>query len=60
MKNNLRLTFVLSAALTAVSALFQPGFDLGACAAESRELIRDPHFQRGFYLLEPKPGNRVV
>ncbi|MCL5096828.1 MAG: hypothetical protein M1608_04750 [Candidatus Omnitrophica bacterium] len=24
------------------------------------ELIRDPHFQGGFYLLEPKPGKRVV
>lgn len=32
---------------------------LSACAAE-RELIRDPHFQSGFYLLEPKPGKRVV
>jgi hypothetical protein len=25
-----------------------------------RELIRDPHFQNGFLLLEPKPGKRVV
>lgn len=25
-----------------------------------RELIRDPHFQNGFWLLEPKPGQRVV
>ena len=24
-----------------------------------RELIRDPHFQNGFVLLEPKPGKRV-
>ena len=29
-------------------------------AAQERELIRDPHFQNGFYLLEPKPGRRVV
>lgn len=29
-------------------------------AASERELVRDPHFQRGFYLLEPKPGKRVV
>lgn len=29
-------------------------------AAQERELIRDPHFQNGFYLLEPKPGKRVV
>ncbi len=28
--------------------------------APGRELIRDPHFQSGFYLLEPKPGKRVV
>ena len=26
----------------------------------SRELIRDPHFQSGFHLLEPEPGKRVV
>ncbi len=31
-----------------------------SCAAAERELIRDPHFQCGFYLLEPKPGKRVV
>jgi len=31
-----------------------------SCAAEERELVRDPHFQNGFYLLEPKPGKRVV
>lgn len=31
-----------------------------ATAAAERELIRDPHFQGGFYLLEPKPGKRVV
>lgn len=29
-------------------------------AAAERELIRDPHFQNGFYLLEPKPGQRIV
>lgn len=28
--------------------------------APSRELIRDPHFQTGFQLIEPKPGQRVV
>ncbi len=26
---------------------------------EPRELIRDPHFQRGFILLEPAPGKKV-
>jgi len=31
-----------------------------ACAGAERELIRDPHFQSGFYLLEAKPGKRVV
>jgi hypothetical protein len=31
-----------------------------ASAAVARELVRDPHFQNGFYLLEPKPGKRVV
>jgi hypothetical protein len=25
-----------------------------------RELIEDPHFQNGFWLLEPKPGKRIV
>lgn len=25
-----------------------------------RELVRDPHFTRGFYLLDPTPGRRVV
>jgi len=30
------------------------------CAATELELVRDPHFQRGFYLLEPKPGKRLV
>ncbi len=29
-------------------------------AATERELIRDPHFQNGFFLLEPTPGKRVV
>jgi hypothetical protein len=29
-------------------------------AAAERELIRDPHFQSGFHLLETKPGKRVV
>jgi hypothetical protein len=28
--------------------------------AAARELIRDPHFQNGFRLIEPKPGQRVV
>ncbi len=28
--------------------------------AADRELVRDPHFQTGFNLLEPKPGKRVV
>jgi hypothetical protein len=31
-----------------------------SCAAGERELVRDPHFQSGFYLLESKPGKRVV
>lgn len=31
-----------------------------ASSASERELVRDPHFQAGFYLLEPKPGGRVV
>src|SRR5258705_12480088 len=30
------------------------------CPGASCELIRDPHFQSGFHLLEPKPGKRVV
>jgi len=29
-------------------------------AEPARELVRDPHFQQGFLLLEPKPGERVV
>lgn len=36
-------------------------FALSAPAADGGyELIRDPHFQNGFLLLEPKPGKRVV
>ncbi len=31
-----------------------------AGTTQDRELVRDPHFQNGFYLLEPKPGKRVV
>ena len=44
----LQLCFLLAAGLTL------------ACAAGDRELIRDADFQSGFYLLEPKPGTRVV
>ncbi len=33
---------------------------LAATNVTERELIRDPHFQNGFLLLEPKPGKRVV
>jgi hypothetical protein len=29
-------------------------------SAAECELVRDPHFQAGFFLLEPKPGKRVV
>jgi hypothetical protein len=29
-------------------------------ASAEKELIRDSQFQRGFYLLEPQPGKRVV
>lgn len=29
-------------------------------AAADRQLVRDSHFQNGFYLLEPKPGKRSV
>jgi hypothetical protein len=35
------------------------GLVLPSTGAE-RELIRDPHFQNGFQLLEPRPGKRVV
>jgi hypothetical protein len=28
-------------------------------ATPGRELLRDPHFQRGFWLLAPEPGRRV-
>jgi len=34
--------------------------DRKADSAGRRELIRDPHFQTGFHLIEPKPGRRVV
>ncbi len=34
---------------------------LGSQAADpARELIRDPHFQNGFLLLEPEPGKRAA
>src|ERR1041384_5463661 len=42
-----------------VSLLFVLAFT-SICDAAERELIRDPHFQGGFHLLAPKPGNRVV
>ncbi len=31
-----------------------------ACAGAEMELIRDPHFQNGFHLLDPLPGKRTV
>jgi hypothetical protein len=39
-----------------------PGKPAGAAPAKAapRELIRDPYFQTGFQLIEPKPGSRVV
>lgn len=42
--------------------LLQTLFTVGviSCKGAERELIRDPHFQSGFWLLEPKPGKRVV
>jgi hypothetical protein len=46
---------LLAGALILLVGAFTPP----AVAAE-RELIRDPHFQHGFFLLEPKPGKRVV
>ncbi len=46
--SQLRLTFLLGVAL------------MVPCPAAERELVRDGHFQKGFHLLEPKPGKRVV
>lgn len=39
-----------------------PGKPAGAAPAKAtpRELVRDPHFQAGFRLIEPKPGKRAV
>lgn len=33
---------------------------ISSCLASERQLVSDTHFQHGFYLLEPKPGQRVV
>jgi len=40
--------------------LFSITWSALATVATERQLIRDPHFQTGFYLLESKPGKRVV
>ena len=45
--------------LSRLLGLYCAGLTL-ACTGADRELIRDSHFQGGFYLLEPKPGKRVV
>lgn len=55
----------MNSALRAVSlALWLAGGSGLAAAPASEtgdhELLRDSHFQGGFYLLEPKPGKRVV
>ena len=42
-----------------VLVLCAVGAALASLAAD-RELVRDPHFQTGFSLLEPQPGRRVV
>jgi hypothetical protein len=54
----LRLSDQLVAATLALLCTFAP---VRLQAADSgRELIRDPHFQNGFLLLDPQPGQRVV
>ena len=45
------------ASLASLCSVFAPS---APAADGGRELIRDPHFQNGFLLLEPKPGKRVV
>lgn len=55
----MKILLVHSAAV--VGYLLCAGFPASNAAnAAERELIRDPHFQNGFLLLEPKPGKRVV
>lgn len=44
----------------AVSLIFLPLYLLAQAAEPARELVRDPHFQQGFRLFEPKPGKLVV
>lgn len=50
--------------VTAASALALPCYaqvpGTSPAGRPGRELIRDRHFHRGFFLLEPKPGQRVV
>ena len=46
--------------LCTVTALLWAMPLFAATNASERELIRDPNFQKGFQLLEPKPGKRVV
>jgi hypothetical protein len=62
-----RRQFLLgTAALTGLGRVLIAGEAPGMPAAivpakaPARELIRDPHFQSGFQLIEPKPGQRVV
>jgi len=49
----------LGRVLTAGEASRKPA-EISPAKAAPRELIRDPHFQSGFQLIEPKPGQRVV
>lgn len=52
MRSAEKLLFVLLVLLSVRSAF--------NAAGAGRELIRDPHFQNGFLLLETRPGKRVV
>jgi len=50
----------LSLCVWALLSLVFPLATTAQTSEHGRELIRDPHFQNGFLLLEPKTGKRVV
>ncbi len=55
----LQLRFRRLALLGQIAACFLTALVVAA-AEPSRELIRDPHYQNGLLLLEPKPDKRIV
>jgi hypothetical protein len=56
-----RRSFLMSAGSgMLLSTTASQGVHAIATEPATRELIRDPHFQSGFHLIDPKPGQRVA